>query len=146
MRKATRRVGQLFDDALRPCGLKATQHALLTQIRHLEAPTIKQLADELVMDLSALGHTLKPLERDGYIALVGDPRDRRRKRVSLTPDGVAKLDEASRHWRVAQSRFDAAFGPRKAEKLRKALNLVASEAFGEAFVAGVRVKRSSDAP
>nr|WP_158807342.1 MarR family transcriptional regulator [Beijerinckia sp. L45] len=141
LRKATRRLGQLFDDVIEPSGLKATQHGLLAHIKMLNAPTIKELADNLVMDLSALGHTLKPLERDGYVALVRDERDRRAKRVTLTRIGEAKLEEMTKLWRTAQVRFEAAFGQRKAEKLRKALSLLASEDFSEAFLTATKVRR-----
>jgi DNA-binding MarR family transcriptional regulator len=141
LRKATRRLGQLFDDVMEPSGLRATQFGLLSQIKELNAPTIKQLADDLVMDLSALGHTLKPLARDGYIVLTPDPRDRRAKRVTLTPAGAAKVAQTETLWRIAQTRFEAAFGLRKAEKLRKALSLLASEDFSEAFLTATKIKR-----
>ena len=142
LRKATRRLGQLFDDIIQPSGLKATQHGLLAHIKALNAPTIKELAADLVMDLSALGHTLKPLERDGFVALVRDERDRRAKRVTLTRVGEAKLDETTKLWRTAQERFETAFGQRKAEKLRKALSLLASEDFSVAFATATKVRRS----
>jgi len=141
MRKATRRLGQLFDDVLQPSGLRATQFGLLTHIKQLNAPTIRQLADELVMDLSALGHTLKPLARDGYIVLTPDARDRRAKRVNLTPAGETKVAETEKLWRIAQTRFEAAFGQRKAEKLRKVLGLLASDEFTEAFLTSTKVNR-----
>ena len=141
LRKATRRLGQLFDDVLEPSALKATQHSLLAHIAALEAPTMKMLAGSLVMDLSALGHTLKPLERDGFVTLARDKRDKRSKRVTLTTAGKVKLEEATELWRLAQGRFEAAFGPRKAQKLRKALNLLASEDFDEAFATATRLKR-----
>lgn len=141
LRKATRRLGQLFDDVLEPSGLKATQHGLLAHIEALNAPTIKELAEDLVMDLSALGHTLKPLERDGFVTLVRDARDRRAKRVTLTSAGEAKLEETTKLWRMAQMRFETAFGQRKAEKLRKALSLLASQSFNEAFLTETKVRR-----
>ena len=43
------------------------------------------------MDLSALGHTLKPLIRDTYIILVPDKDDRRVKHVTLTKWEKASL-------------------------------------------------------
>jgi DNA-binding MarR family transcriptional regulator len=143
MRKATRRLGQLFDNVLEPSGLRATQFGLLSHIKQLNAPTIKQLADELVMDLSALGHTLKPLARDGYIVLTPDVRDRRAKRVNLTPAGETKVAETEKLWRIAQTQFEAAFGPRKAEKLRKALSLLASDEFTEAFLTSTKINRKA---
>jgi DNA-binding MarR family transcriptional regulator len=143
LRKATRRLGQLFDDVLEPSGLRATQFGLLSQIKQLRAPTIKQLADDLVMDLSALGHTLKPLARDGYIVLTSDVHDRRAKRVTLTLAGETKVAETEMLWRIAQTRFEAAFGLRKTEKLRKALNLLASDEFTEAFHTATKLNRKA---
>jgi len=133
LRKATRRLGQLYDDVLAPSGLKATQCTLLIQIRALGQGTLRELASSLVMDQSALGHTLKPLIRDGLVALAPDPHDRRVKRVVLTDAGVRKFEEALTLWRAAQDRFESAYGRKKAEQLRSVLNFVASEAFADAF-------------
>ncbi|MDR3461471.1 MAG: winged helix DNA-binding protein [Beijerinckiaceae bacterium] len=146
LRKATRRLGQLFDDILQPSGLRATQSGLLRHIKQLNGPTMTQLADELVMDLSALGHTLKPLARDGYITLTPDARDRRAKRVKLTASGEAKVAETELLWRIAQTRFEAAFGQRKAEKFRKTLALLASSDFTEAFHTATKINRKRHAP
>ena len=50
----------------------------------MNEPTLRELAEAIVMDLSALGHTLKPLIRDGYVALVPDKNDGRVKHATLT--------------------------------------------------------------
>jgi DNA-binding MarR family transcriptional regulator len=135
IRRASRRVGQLYDDAIAPSGLRTTQYTLLAQIRLLGEPTLRQLANALVMDLSALGHTLKPLERDGYVTLVPDEKDRRARRARLTPKGLARLAEATALWHKAQSRFDAEFGAKKSAALRRALDLISSDEFAEKFTA-----------
>src|ERR1700754_2759041 len=66
LRKASRKVAQLFDEALAPCGLRSTQYSILVEISRHEGdpPTLQALADTLVMDRSTLGHNLRPLERD----------------------------------------------------------------------------------
>ncbi|HET9376277.1 MAG TPA: MarR family winged helix-turn-helix transcriptional regulator [Chthoniobacterales bacterium] len=69
LRKASRRISQLYDAALAPSGLKTTQRAILAQIRRSEATTVGNLAEALVIDAGALAHTLKPLERDGLISI-----------------------------------------------------------------------------
>src|SRR5258705_13940276 len=69
-----------------------------------------ELADTLVPDRSALGHNLRPLQRDGLIALVAGDADRRLRRVVLTTKGVAKLREARRGWKEAQAQFDDVLG------------------------------------
>jgi DNA-binding MarR family transcriptional regulator len=77
LRKATRRVSQLYDFALEPCGLRTTQRAILSHIARTETPPIGELAEALVMDRGALTHNLKPLERDGLVEVGIDPDDRR---------------------------------------------------------------------
>jgi DNA-binding MarR family transcriptional regulator len=98
MRKASRRLTQLYDDALTPCGIRSTQFAILAELdrRSKEPPTMNELAHGLVIDRSALGHNLRPLERDGLIALEGSEEDRRRRHVTLTRHGKAKVAEARR--------------------------------------------------
>jgi DNA-binding MarR family transcriptional regulator len=122
LRRATRKIGQYYDDVLAPSGLKATQQGLLYQIHIGDEPAMGAIASALIMDLSALGHTLKPLIRDGYVETVADPDDRRIKRVRLTPQGLVKLDEAMKLWQVAQQRFEDVVGKEKAARLRAALD------------------------
>ena len=128
MRKASRRLTQLYDDALEPCGLRSTQFAILTALdrRSLEPPTMRELADALVMDRSALGHSLRPLERDEFIALDESEEDRRRRHVVMTPQGKAKFKEAKRLWQTAQDRFNEVFGQSQAADLRATLLAIAS--------------------
>jgi hypothetical protein len=81
------------------------------------------------MDLSALGHTLKPLIRDGLIQTNPDPSDRRAKQLHLTKKGKAKRDEAAVLWRDAQRRFVAVFGKDDAAAMRRVMNHVSSREF-----------------
>jgi DNA-binding MarR family transcriptional regulator len=123
MRKASRRLTQLYDDALEPCGLRSTQFAILAELdrRSKAPPTMAVLANALVMDRSALGHNLRPLERDGLVALHEGVADRRRRHVVLTAAGKARFREAKRLWQKAQDRFNAVFGKSKATMLRETL-------------------------
>jgi DNA-binding MarR family transcriptional regulator len=137
LRKATRRVSQLYDSALEPCGLRTTQRSILIQIARTGVPpALGQLADTLVMDRGALTHSLKPLERDGLIEIRIDPEDRRNRLVALTAVGRQKLAQSMRLWKKAQGGFEAAFGTAKSAALRQALEFVASEEFVAAFNRG----------
>jgi DNA-binding MarR family transcriptional regulator len=126
LRRATRKLGQFYDDVVAPSGLKATQQGLLYQIHIGDEPAMGAIAAALVMDLSALGHTLKPLIRDGFVETFADKDDRRIKRVRLTPLGRQKLDEVMKLWRVAQQRFEDMVGKDQAASLRAALDRVAA--------------------
>ena len=127
-RKASRRLTQLYDNALSPSGLRSTQYAILAELdrRSHKPPTMRELADALVMDRSALGHNLRPLERNELISLDESEEDRRRRHVVMTPQGKAKFKEAKRLWQTAQDRFNEVFGQSQAADLRATLLAIAS--------------------
>jgi DNA-binding MarR family transcriptional regulator len=133
LRKATRRVSQLYDSVLAPCGLRSTQRSILMHIARAGTPAMGDLAAALVLDRSALAHNLKPLERDGFVAVIVDPADKRSRLVTLTAVGTAKLEESQHLWRQAQHRFEATFGPEQASALRQSLTVIASATFAKAF-------------
>ena len=128
-----RRLGQLYDDVLEPTGLRSTQYTLLSHIRRMASPAVSELAAELVIDRSAMAHTLRTLERSGLITVAADPNDRRTKRATLTALGNAKLDQAEALWRVGQDRFESAVGREDAANLRAMMDRLASANFAEAF-------------
>ena len=137
LRKASRRISQLYDTALAPSGLKTTQRAILAEIGRSEPTTVGHLADALVMDGGALAHTLKPLERDGFLAVRVSPQDRRNRLISLTSSGRAKLAESDAYWENAQRSFTAAFGPTESDALRHAMHRLVSGDFAAVFEAGL---------
>lgn len=133
VRRASRHLGQLYEDAMGDTSLKGTQFSLISQIARSNEPTLKNLAEAMVMDLSALGHTLKPLIRDGLVELVTDAQDRRAKRVRLTDMGAATQRDLIARWQIAQDRFDKAFGKEKSKELRRTLAFISSDEFAKAF-------------
>ena len=98
---------------------------------------MRTIADAMVMDLSALGHTLKPLVRDGLVELVVDLEDRRSKRVYLSRTGEEKLKEAQKIWRRVHDSFERAYGDKDALQLRKTRDFIASPNFAEKVFAGL---------
>ncbi|MEQ1944018.1 MarR family winged helix-turn-helix transcriptional regulator [Mesorhizobium sp. VNQ89] len=131
VRRAARKLGQFYDDIVAPSGIKATQQGLLYQIKASGEPTMGEIASAMIMDLSALGHTLKPLMRDGYVETITDKNDRRIRRVRLTKSGEKKLAEAMELWKVAQQRLEDRVGTDKAARLRAALDEIAGVDLGD---------------
>ena len=128
-RKASRRLTQFYDEALASSGLRSTQLAVLAALEQWQAPapSLAELAQSLVMDRSSLGHTLRPLKRDGLILLQEGDEDRRQRHIVLTVPGKAKLRQAKQLWLAAQERFDAIFGKAEAAHLRATLLAIANE-------------------
>jgi DNA-binding MarR family transcriptional regulator len=133
LRKASRRISQLYDTALAPSGLKTTQRAILAQISRSEPTTVGALAEALVMDSGALAHTLKPLERDRLVTIEIDADDRRNRLITLTAEGRAKLAETDALWAKAQRGFEIAFGRAESKALREALRFLVSDNFVVTF-------------
>lgn len=125
-KRASRRLGQFYDEVLAAGGLRATQYALLDEIARLGAPSLTELATALVLDRSALSHTLRPLERDGLIALRSVPDDRRIKKVELTQTGGERLARCAKLWLQAQASFENVFGSEEAAVLRSKLDQLAA--------------------
>jgi DNA-binding MarR family transcriptional regulator len=133
LRKASRRISQFYDSAIAPSGLKTTQRAILAEIGRSPPTKVGELAEALVMDSGALAHTLKPLERDGLVAVVVDPGDRRNRLITLTRRGRTKLAETDALWVKAQRAFEAACGRAESKALRGALRFLISDDFAGAF-------------
>ena len=123
LRKASRRVTALYDVTLAPSGLRSTQFAILSELvdRGQGPPTLNQLADLLVLDRSGLGHSLRPLEREGLIRLEISSRDRRSTLVVLTDQGRERYAYAHTLWQKAQDRYASVVGEAQANRLRQHL-------------------------
>jgi len=116
LRRATRLVTQLYDRALRPVDLRATQFTLLNVLRMHGPVTIQSLAAALVVDRTTLTRNLRPLERDGWVESTPG-RDRRVREVLLTPEGHGLLARARPLWQKAQEEMATLVGVRQAEEL-----------------------------
>lgn len=110
VRKAARRVSQIYDKHLEPFGLTISQFGLLMHLRRAEGVSIGQLAERMAMDPTSLTRTLKPLERQGYVASQTDPQDRRARLLSLTEAGRQALRAARPGWETAQRLVEASLG------------------------------------
>lgn len=127
MRKASRRLTALYDEVMAPSGLRSTQYAILRTITASSPISINELGEALVMDRSAVGHSLRPLQRDGLISLDRDSTDRRSVNVTLTAEGRRRFEEATVFWRSAQERVAEVMGSRQADQLRGRLLRLAGD-------------------
>lgn len=128
LRKATRRLSQFYDDALRPTGLRLTQYSVLSTLAYAGDPSITDLADRLMMDRTTLTRNLRPLQKAGWVRL-GRGGDARSRAVELTPEGRRVLEAAAPVWREAELAVRARLGPDGGKALRHLL-ADASASFG----------------
>ncbi len=103
LRMVTRAVTQLYDDALRPSGLRVTQFSILATIARKDEANLRQLEDALAIDQTTLTRSLNLLERDGLIERASHP-DGRIKAMRLTAKGKRALEAARPLWAQAQQK------------------------------------------
>jgi DNA-binding MarR family transcriptional regulator len=109
IRQTARVITQMYDAFLQPSGLRATQLHLLVAVAFAQQMPLTRLAELLVMDRTTLARNLKPLERQGLLA-IGAGTDRRVHLISVTSHGLQVVQEALPRWRQAQEQVKARLG------------------------------------
>jgi DNA-binding MarR family transcriptional regulator len=112
LRKVARAVTQLYDEALRPAGLRATQFSLLVAVRRKGPVSVTHLAELTVMDRTTLTRNLELLQKQGLIEVVSG-RDRRTRIVTITAQGNAALAEALPLWQKVQTHVVDTLGEKR---------------------------------
>ena len=102
VRRASRAMTQLYEDALRPLGLRATQFTILQVLSRAGEVSHGQLGEMLAMDSTSLTRTLGIMRREGWIA-ERRGEDRRQRWLSLSKTGEARLSRALPVWEKTQS-------------------------------------------
>ncbi len=101
-RRTSRALTQLYEQALRPHGLRASQFTILQALALAGDVTQGQLGEMLAMDSTSLTRTLAIMGRRGWIT-VRPGKDRRERRLQLASSGQTKLRHAQPQWEKAQS-------------------------------------------
>ena len=109
MRQLSRIVTRVYDDALRPLGITASQFTLLTQLAQQDGITAVEIGHALDIEKSTLSRNLKRLLALGHITM-DPPAGRRGRGLHLTPKGEAVIKQAYPVWMDAQSKTVAIMG------------------------------------
>ncbi|MCZ6479953.1 MAG: MarR family winged helix-turn-helix transcriptional regulator [candidate division NC10 bacterium] len=116
IRKAARAISQLYDDVLRPSGLRVTQFSILAVTKRLGPVTVTRLAEETVTDRTTLTRNLKILQQQKLIRIASG-QDRREREVTLTDGGRAALAQAYPFWKGVQAQVAKGLGPERFRRL-----------------------------
>src|SRR5216683_808510 len=92
-RRASRALTQLYDEALRPLGLRATQFTILQALSLAGEVSQGELGEMLAMDSTSLTRTLAIMQREGWIS-ARRGKDRRERWVRLSSAGEMQLRRA----------------------------------------------------
>ena len=109
LRKAARAITRLYEDYLRPSGLKATQYTVL-MAAHASGPIpLTRLADITVTERTTLTRNLNVLEKKGLLKIKAG-EDRRERLVEITDNGREVLMSAVPLWEKAQVHVEKGLG------------------------------------
>src|SRR3954469_10354521 len=101
LRLLNRVVTNLYDDALRPLGLKVSQLNILIVTARLGLARPARVCDVLQLDASTLSRNVKPLQAHGWLEVVPD-EDARAQPFRLTAQGRRLIEKAVPAWEEAQ--------------------------------------------
>ncbi len=104
LRRTARALTQLYEEELRPLGLRATQLTILQMLWRAGELSQGTLGEFLAMDSTSLTRTLAIMIRKGWIA-ERRGEDRRERWLRLSKAGQTKLNRALPAWEKVQLRL-----------------------------------------
>lgn len=109
VRQLSRIITRVYDDAMRPLGITASQYTLLAQLASRDGITAVEIGYELDIEKSTLSRNLKRLLALGHIVM-DPPAGRRGRGLHLTPKGETVLKDAYPIWQASQAKTVSAMG------------------------------------
>src|SRR5436190_21434366 len=103
LRLLNRLVTNLYDDALRPLGLRVSQLNILVVTARLGLARPARVCEILQLDTSTLSRNVKPLQAHGWLEVVPG-EDARAQPFRLTAKGKRLIEKAAPAWEEAQRR------------------------------------------
>jgi DNA-binding MarR family transcriptional regulator len=109
LRRASRALTQLYDEAVRPLGLRGTQFTVLQALSIAGEVTQGRLGEILAIDSTTLTRTLAVMRNRRWIE-TRRGRDGRERLLKLSKTGWEQLDRASPAWQGVQDRLRSQVG------------------------------------
>jgi DNA-binding MarR family transcriptional regulator len=121
MRTLNRAVTALYDEALRPHGLRVGQLNLLVAVARMGTARPGDLCRLLRMEKSTLSRDVELMRRNGWLEVDGSG-DKRARPLRISAEGRALLEAVVPAWRQAQERVGAMLGGEAAAALGRAVD------------------------
>jgi DNA-binding MarR family transcriptional regulator len=102
LRLLNRVVTNLYDEALRPLGIKLSQGSILAVTAKLGVARPAEVCDMLELDASTLSRTVERMVSNGWLEILSD-EDGRSHPFRLTTQGKRLMERAIPAWEKAQT-------------------------------------------
>lgn len=112
VRRASRALTQLYEEALRPTGIRGPQFTVLQALSLAGQVSQGKLGEILAMDSTTLTRTLGILVRRGWVSRTHGS-DRREWRLGLTRKGKSQLNRAMVEWEKVQQAVEKRLGGKR---------------------------------
>jgi DNA-binding MarR family transcriptional regulator len=117
VRKMARVLTHHYETHLQLGDLRITQFSLLVAIALARSVPLTRLAEGLGMDRTTLARNLKPLERQHLVTVETSTEDRRVRVITLTAQGLQKVNDALPLWKQAQTQMLSLLGSEQSQAL-----------------------------
>ena len=122
LRRASRKLTQIYDRLLGAAGLTVNQFGLLAQLYGADISrstglSMGTIAERLGLDPTTLNRNLKPLHLQGLVKDAIDAADRRVRIIRITEKGRRTLERAVPLWRQARRRSSVPLATRRSVPL-----------------------------
>jgi DNA-binding MarR family transcriptional regulator len=123
LRKLNRVITNLYDNALRPLGLKASQLNILIVTAKLGLARPSRVCEILELDTSTLSRNVERMRAHGWLEVVPE-EDARVQPFRLTAQGKRLIDKAVLPWKEAQRQAIELLGDEGIVMLEKAVRKI----------------------
>lgn len=120
LRMLNRVVTNLYDDALRPLGVKVSQMNILVAAGKMESARPAEVCARLHLDVSTLSRNVERMKARGWLEVIPD-EDGRAQPFRLTNEGGKLLEKATPAWKKAQRQAKALLGEGMVDLLGQAV-------------------------
>lgn len=125
LRMLNRVVSRVYDEALRPHGLKASQLNLLVAVSRQGQSRPKDLAARLQLERSTLSRNVERMVERGWLTIGRGDDDGRSHCVTITARGRRLLRDLLPDWRRAQRAAEKLLGDDTVSSLRSTVDSLA---------------------
>ncbi|HEV7692666.1 MAG TPA: MarR family transcriptional regulator [Hyphomonadaceae bacterium] len=122
IRAAARKLDQLAEAAALPAGISAPEMQILQEVFDRGPMDVGDLRARLAAPKQSLARNLNQLETRNFLKRETDPADRRRRMVTLTPEGMTFTRDATERRRTALRQAFLTAGPEAVAAARRVLS------------------------
>ena len=120
-------VTNIYDDALRPVGVKVSQMNILVAAGRMGTARPAEVCERLHLDVSTLSRNVERMKARGWLEVIPDD-DGRAQPFRLTNDGRKLLEQAAPAWKKAQKQAKSLLGDGIVDLLGQAVKRLNTDA------------------